>query len=212
MPELSHGRPAVFLDRDGTINVEKDYLHRSEDFAFIPGAPQAIRRLKAAGFLVIVVTNQSGVARGYFSLAAVEELHRHLQRQLALFGTGIDAFYSCPHHPQDGVGEYRIACTCRKGAPGMLLQAAAEHRIDLAASWMIGDKAADIEAGHSAGCTSLLVLTGYGEKESAKVDAARPALRRSCRSRRFHSPADRRSPRFFRVIPLRALPRFLSFH
>ncbi len=162
-------RPAIFLDRDGTINVEKEYLHRVEDFAFIPGAPEAIRRLKEAGFLIVVVTNQSGVARGYFPVSAVEKLHRHLQDELAQYGTAVDAFYLCPHHPREGVGEYRIDCACRKGHPGMLLQAAADLAIDLKNSWMVGDKAADIEAGERAGCTPLLVLTGYGGKESEKI-------------------------------------------
>jgi len=158
-------RRAVFLDRDGTINEEKDYLWRIEDFAFIPGAPEAIRRLREAGFLVVVVTNQSGVARGYFSQADVERLHEHIQRELAKIGTAVDAFYLCPHHPEKGQGELKIDCDCRKGRPGMLLQAATEHGIDLAASWMIGDKRADLEAGRAAGCRSLLVRTGYGEKE-----------------------------------------------
>lgn len=156
---------AVFLDRDGTINEEKDYLHRIEDFVFIPGAPEAIQRLRDAGFLVIVVTNQSGVARGYFSREDVDRLHEHIQRELAKIGTAVDAFYLCPHHPEKGKGEFKVDCDCRKGRPGMLLQAAAEHGIDLAASWMIGDKRADLEAGRAAGCRSLLVRTGYGEKE-----------------------------------------------
>jgi D-glycero-D-manno-heptose 1,7-bisphosphate phosphatase len=156
---------AVFLDRDGTINVEKDYLFRTEDFRFIEGAPAAIRRLREAGFLVIVVTNQSGVARGYFSLEDVERLHRHLQRELARFGTRIDDFYLCPHHP--GFGD---ECDCRKGRPGMLLRAADEYNIDLEKSFMVGDKAADIEAGKRAGCCSLLVLTGYGAAEAAGLD------------------------------------------
>ena len=173
MPLTLHPSPltekkAVFLDRDGTINEEKDYLHRIEDFAFIPGAPEAIRRLKEAGFLVIVVTNQSGVARGYFSRDDVDLLHDHIQRELGKIGTAIDAFYFCPHHPEKGVGELKVDCDCRKGRPGMLLQAAAEHGIDLAASWMIGDKRADLEAGRAAGCRSLLVRTGYGEEELAK--------------------------------------------
>jgi D-glycero-D-manno-heptose 1,7-bisphosphate phosphatase len=163
-------RPAVFLDRDGTINVEKEYLHRVEDFDFIPGAPEAIRRLKEAGFLIIVVTNQSGVARGYYPVSAVETLHRHMQEELGKYGTAVDAFYLCPHHPRDGVGEYRIDCACRKGHPGMLLQAAADLAIDLKNSWMVGDKAVDIEAGERAGCTPVLVLTGYGGKENDKVD------------------------------------------
>jgi D-glycero-D-manno-heptose 1,7-bisphosphate phosphatase len=160
-------RQAVFLDRDGTINEEKDYLWRIEDFAFIPGAPEAIRRLRDAGFLVIVVTNQSGVARGYFSRKDVDRLHQHIQRELAKIGTAIDAFYLCPHHPEKGQGEFKVDCACRKGRPGMLLQAAAEHGIDLAASWMIGDKRADLEAGRAAGSRSLLVRTGHGEKELA---------------------------------------------
>lgn len=158
---------AVFLDRDGTINEEKDYLHRIEDFAFIPGAPEAIRRLRESGYRVIVVTNQSGVARGYFSREDVDRLHQHIQRELAKIGTTVDAFYLCPHHPEKGRGEFKVDCDCRKGRPGMLLQAAAEQGIDLAASWMIGDKRADLEAGRAACCRSLLVRTGYGEKELA---------------------------------------------
>lgn len=161
-PSLTTLRRAVFLDRDGTINVERDYLYRLEDFAFIPGVPQAIKALKAAGYLVIVVTNQSGVARGYFGTAEVERLHTHIQTELAAVGTAIDAFYYCPHHPQQGVGSYRVDCDCRKGRPGMLLQAARDHAIDLAHSYMIGDKEADVEAGRAAGCTPILVLTGYG--------------------------------------------------
>ena len=159
-------RPAVFLDRDGTINVEKDYLHRVEDFEFIPGAPCAIRRLNEAGFLVVVVTNQSGVARGYFHLEDVDRLHAHLQQALAEAGACIDAFYICPHHPSEGVGPFRMDCDCRKGRPGMLLQAARELNIDLARSYMVGDKKADVEAGEGAGCTAIQVLTGYGQEET----------------------------------------------
>ena len=165
---------AVFLDRDGTINEEKDYLHRIADFAFLPGAPEAIRRLQDAGFLVIVVTNQSGVARGYFDEAAVHALHEHIQQQFAGYGTRIDAFYHCPHHPIEGVGEYRVNCDCRKGSPGMLLQAAREYDIDLSCSFMIGDKLADIEAGRAAGCRAILVRTGYGTGEEPRVVAKFP--------------------------------------
>ena len=162
-------RPAVFLDRDGTINVEKDYLHRAEDFTFIAGVPDAIRRLREAGFLVVVVTNQSGVARGYYPREAVCRLHEHLQQELRRHGAAIDGFYVCPHHPTEGVGDYRIDCDCRKGAPGMLLQAARDHAIDLDRSFMVGDKLADIEAGQAAGCSSLLVRTGYGAKAEPAV-------------------------------------------
>lgn len=164
---------AVFLDRDGTINEEKDYLHRIEDFEFIPGASVAIRRLREAGFLVIVVTNQSGVARGYYTLEDVAILHRHMQRVLESTGAAVDGIYVCPHHPVEGVGEYRRECDCRKGRPGMLLRAAEEHGVDLRRSYMIGDKVADIEAGEMAGCLPLMVLTGYGEKESARIPSGR---------------------------------------
>ncbi|MDO3379591.1 D-glycero-beta-D-manno-heptose 1,7-bisphosphate 7-phosphatase [Geoalkalibacter halelectricus] len=162
-------RRAVFLDRDGTINVEKDYLFRSEDFEFIPGAPAAIARLNRAGFLVVVVTNQSGVARGFFDSEDVRRLHEHLQSELAAQGAAVDAFYLCPHHPEQGLGPYKIDCDCRKGHPGMLLQAAAEHGIDLEQSFMVGDKMADVQAGRRAGCRPLLVLTGYGTEDAKKL-------------------------------------------
>jgi len=165
-------RRAVFLDRDGTINIEKDYLHKIEDFEFIHGAPEAIKRLKDAGFLVIVVSNQSGVGRGYFDEQAVENLHHHIQSELADYGTLIDAFYFCPHHPDKGLGSYKISCDCRKGNPGMLLQAAREYDIDLQGSFMVGDKLADIEAGKRAGCKSVLVLTGYGKLTASNHEIA----------------------------------------
>lgn len=170
-------RRAVFLDRDGTINVEREYLHRIEDFAFIPGAPEAIARLKQAGFLVIVVTNQSGVARGYYPREAVDRLHERIRHLLRSHETGIDGFYVCPHHPTEGTGDYRIDCDCRKGAPGMLLQAARDHGIDLGRSFMVGDKLADIEAGAAAGCRSLLVRTGYGTKDEPLVATRFPGTR-----------------------------------
>ncbi|BCA80099.1 D-glycero-beta-D-manno-heptose 1,7-bisphosphate 7-phosphatase [Desulfuromonas sp. AOP6] len=159
---------AVFLDRDGTINVEKDYLHRLEDFEFIPGAIEAIQRLKEAGFLLVVVTNQSGIARGYFTEDDVNRLHAHMQHELTQHGTGIDAFYLCPHHPDFGTKTGEGDCDCRKGKPGMLLQAAKDWNIDLSASIMIGDKRADLEAGRAAGCYTVLVRTGYGEIEYAQ--------------------------------------------
>jgi len=168
-------RRAVFLDRDGTINEEKDYLHRIEDFVFIPGAPEAIRRLRGAGFLVIVITNQSGVGRGFYDMAEVEHLHRHIQGELGKAGTAIDGFYVCPHHPEDGKGGYRRNCECRKGQPGMVLAAAAEFDLDLASSFMVGDKEVDIEAGERAGCIPLLVLTGFGRTEARKVGPERAA-------------------------------------
>lgn len=165
--EIKH--KAVFIDRDGTINVEKEYLHRPEDFEFIPGAEEALKILAVSGFLIVVVTNQSGVARGFYSEGDVRLLHEHMDELLEMAGARVDAYYFCPHHPENGSGKYRADCNCRKPKPGMLLQAAADLGIDLSASWMIGDKAADLEAGVAAGCSTAMVLTGYGSEESKKV-------------------------------------------
>ncbi len=165
-------RQAVFLDRDGTINEERDYLFRCEDFHFISGVPQAIKQLNDAGFLVVVVTNQSGVARGYYAESDVERLHVFIQQQLCSIGAHIDAFYYCPHHPTKGLGKYKRDCCCRKGEPGMLLQASQEHSIDLNKSFIVGDKLVDVEAGIAAGCVPLLVLTGYGVEQQPLVPSA----------------------------------------
>ena len=161
---------AVFIDRDGTINEEKEYLYRTDEFAFIPGAPQAIRMLNEAGFLVIVVSNQSGVARGYYTEEDVHLLHRHIAAQLEPFGARVDAWLFCPHHPA-GRGSYALPCHCRKPLPGMLLEAAGRFAIDLESSIMIGDKLVDVEAGAAAGCRSILVRTGYGAQEEGRAQA-----------------------------------------
>lgn len=165
---------AVFLDRDGTINVEKGYVHRIEDFEFIPGVPQAVRLLREAGFLVIVVTNQSGVARGYYPLDAVHRLHRHMDSELAKFGTAVDAYYICPHFPEGAVDEYSKACVCRKPLPGMLMEAARDFSIDLASSYMIGDHLSDVEAGLKAGCRPMFVTSGHGRDLLPMVPAGVP--------------------------------------
>ncbi|WP_243371997.1 D-glycero-beta-D-manno-heptose 1,7-bisphosphate 7-phosphatase [Geotalea sp. SG265] len=162
---MTETKRAVFLDRDGTINVEKEYLYRIHDCRLIPNAAEAVRLLNDAGFLVVVVTNQSGIGRGYYDELQLEALHRHMEQELTRAGARIDAWYFCPHHPDHGTGDYRRECACRKPLPGMLLQAAADLSIDLAASFMIGDKMADVEAGRAAGCRSLLVRTGYGSSE-----------------------------------------------
>jgi D-glycero-D-manno-heptose 1,7-bisphosphate phosphatase len=165
MPDL---RSAVFLDRDGTINEECDYLFRIEDCRFIPGVAEAVKKLNHAGFMVVVVTNQSGVARGFYTEADIVKLHSWMSAELAETGARIDAWYYCPHHPECGAGS---DCTCRKPSPGMLFQAAKEHAIDLASSWMVGDKIADVAAGLAAGCRSLLVRTGYGAREESQAPA-----------------------------------------
>jgi D-glycero-D-manno-heptose 1,7-bisphosphate phosphatase len=159
---------AVFLDRDGTINIEKEYLYQIADFEFIPGVPEAIKVLNQAGIMVVVVTNQSGVARGYYTEDDVENLHRHIARQLERSGAHVDAWLFCPHHPA-GRGSYALPCDCRKPLPGMLKEASRCYDIDLQNSTMIGDKRADIEAGQAAGCRTILVRTGYGAEEEPYV-------------------------------------------
>jgi len=159
---------AVFLDRDGTINLEKEYLYRIDEFEFVPGAPEAIRRLNEAGFIVVVVTNQSGVGRGYYTEDDVEILHRFISRELERHGAHVDAWMYCPHHPS-GKGSYALACSCRKPLPGMLLEAAGKLNIDLKRSIMIGDKCADMEAAVAAGCRPILVRSGYGAEEELCV-------------------------------------------
>ncbi|MCD4812013.1 HAD family hydrolase, partial [bacterium] len=124
-------RRAVFFDRDGTLIVEKNYLHRIEDFEFIPGVPQALKRLQDAGFLLVVVTNQSGVAREYFTVETVHRLHEHMCLELKHYCVNINGIYFCPHHPD-------AECDCRKGKPGMILQAADDLDIDLSRSFMTG--------------------------------------------------------------------------
>jgi D-glycero-D-manno-heptose 1,7-bisphosphate phosphatase len=160
---------AVFVDRDGTINVEKEFLYLPEEFQFIPGAPEALRLLNEAGFRVIVVTNQSGIARGYYDEAAVERLHRHMDGELSRFGARVDAYYFCPHHPEYGIGEYLRECDCRKPMDGMLRRGAAELAVNLKGSFMIGDRLADMEAGLKAGCRAIMVRTGYGNSESSAL-------------------------------------------
>jgi D-glycero-D-manno-heptose 1,7-bisphosphate phosphatase len=160
---------AVFLDRDGTINVEVQYLSKVEEFRLIPGVPYALQRLKDAGFLLVVVTNQSGIGRGLYDEAALSAIHDKMHEELATFGIAIDACYFCPHHPEHAVGDYRVDCACRKPLPGMLHEAARDLDIDLSRSFMVGDKLGDIEAGLNAGCRSLMVKTGYGAADSLRL-------------------------------------------
>jgi D-glycero-D-manno-heptose 1,7-bisphosphate phosphatase len=165
---------AVFLDRDGTINVEREYVHLPEEFEFIPGAPEAIRLLNRAGFRVIVVSNQSGVARGFYDEAAVDRLHLHMDCELARSGAKVDAYYYCPHHPDNGIGVYRRSCDCRKPGDGMLRRGEKEFSLDLSLCYMIGDRLVDVEAALRAGCSPMMVRTGYGGIESAGLPPGVP--------------------------------------
>ena len=139
-------QPAVFFDRDGVLNVDRGYTHRPEDLVMIPGAAAAVRMLNEANYYVIVVTNQSGVARGYFSESAVKQFHIHMQDVLKKENAHIDAFYYCPHHEDGSIKELAVRCNCRKPAPGMLQQAMREWPIDLNRSFLIGDKDHDLAA------------------------------------------------------------------
>ncbi|MBT3793179.1 MAG: HAD family hydrolase [Rhodospirillales bacterium] len=168
-------KPAIFLDRDGVILEPVDYLHREEDMAIIAGMEREIASLNALGIPVIVITNQSAVARGILNEDALSELHGVMRDQLAQTGASLDAIYYCPHHPDVGEPPYRAACSCRKPAPGMILQAATDLEIDLANSAFIGDALTDIEAAHNAGVgTTVLVLTGHGKKEFARIGTQGP--------------------------------------
>lgn len=165
-------RAAIFVDRDGTINEEVGYLDRLENLQLIPGAAEAIRLINASGRKVVVVTNQSGVARGLFAESFVAETHACLNELLRAKGARIDAFYFCPHHPTEGRGEYRRECDCRKPAPGLLLRAAAELHLDCARCHIVGDTLQDIAAGAAAGVRGILVRTGHGEEAASKLGAA----------------------------------------
>jgi D,D-heptose 1,7-bisphosphate phosphatase len=153
---------AVFLDRDGTINEEVGYLDSLEKLRMIPEAFEAIRLINQSGMKTVVISNQSGVARGYFDEAFVETVHERIQALLKERGTRIDRFYYCPHHPTEGMGAYRMACACRKPEAGLLLRASQEMGIELARSYMVGDMSKDIEAAAKAGAKGILVQTGHG--------------------------------------------------
>jgi D-glycero-D-manno-heptose 1,7-bisphosphate phosphatase len=144
-------RPAAFLDRDGVLNLDDGYVHRPESFRWVDGAPAAIKILNDAGYFVIVVTNQAGVARGYYEEADVDRLHRWINEQLRPLGAHVDAFYHCPHHPDGTVAAYARACDSRKPGPGMLLRAMSEWPVRHDGSFIIGDKESDLEAGRRAG-------------------------------------------------------------
>lgn len=152
--------PAVFLDRDGTLNEEVGYLDRLERLRLFPDTGRSIRLINESGMKAVVTTNQSGIARGYFTEDAVEMLHAHIQRLLNAEGARIDRFYYCPHHPTEGLGRYRTVCTCRKPGDGMLLRAAEEMDLDLSRSYLIGDMPTDIEAASRAGVKSILLRNG----------------------------------------------------
>jgi D-glycero-D-manno-heptose 1,7-bisphosphate phosphatase len=153
-------QPAVFFDRDGVLNHDQGYLYRPTDFEWIPGAVEAVRHLNSLGFLVFVVTNQSGVARGYYSEDDVDGLHAWMNAELAKFGAHIDAFYYCPHLPDGTVQEYRRDCRCRKPLPGLILQAFDEWEIDKERAFLVGDRLSDVQAAEAAGIRGFMFPGG----------------------------------------------------
>jgi D-glycero-D-manno-heptose 1,7-bisphosphate phosphatase len=163
-------RRAVFLDRDGTLIEEAGYLDRLERLVFFPYSTDAVRVLNRAGFAVVVITNQAGIARGIVREPFVAEAHQHIAERIAAGGGHIDGFYYCPHHPDGIVEAFRVRCDCRKPAPGLLRHAAEELRLDLARSFVVGDRWHDVAAGRAAGARAVLVRTGLGRADEAVPD------------------------------------------
>lgn len=156
------GRPAILLDRDGTVIEERDYLADPEGVVLLPGAAAALRRLSDAGYALVLVSNQSGIARGLFGEQDHARVHARLEELLAAHGVHLDGAYHCPHHP-----DFAAPCACRKPAPGMFLRAASELGLDLRRSVLIGDRVRDVEAAAELGARGILVRTGYGAGEEA---------------------------------------------
>jgi len=169
-------RAAVFLDRDGTLLEDVGYLDRLERLVFLPYTIDAVRLLNRAGFAVVVVTNQAGIARGIVQESFVSEAHRHIAERFAAGGARIDGFYYCPHHTDGIIEEFRRDCDCRKPKPGMLRRAAADLDLGLDRSFAVGDRWHDLEAGQSVGARTVLVRTGYGRTQEA---APRPHVQPS---------------------------------
>lgn len=166
----------IFLDRDGTMNEEVNYLYKPEDLRILPSVAEAIGLLRSAGYRIVVVTNQAGVARGYYTCQDVETLHQYLNEQLKNEGAWVDHFFYCPHHPVHGLGIYQKECDCRKPGTGMFAMAEQYYEIDRSRSYMIGDKLLDVEAGNRYGIKGILVGTGYGAAlhESGMKDGKEP--------------------------------------
>lgn len=163
-------RPAIFLDRDGTINEDIGYVSSPDELIIYPYAASAVRLINEAGLKVIVITNQSGIARQLYDESTLATIHERLIDEMNGDGARIDGVYYCPHHPRIGNALYRRHCECRKPSPGMLHQAAREHDIDLGLSYIVGDKASDMNLATNAGARGVLVLTGYGRETLANRD------------------------------------------
>ncbi|MBW2182988.1 MAG: HAD family hydrolase [Deltaproteobacteria bacterium] len=161
---------AVFMDRDGTISEEVGYLNELDQLRLIPKSVEAIKLINESGLMAIVITNQSGVARGYFTEEMVHRVHEKMEKLLDERDVHLEGIYYCPHHPEGVVESYRKTCNCRKPASGLLKKASKDHGIDLAASYIVGDKLIDIELAYKVGAKGILVLTGYGKDELEKIN------------------------------------------
>jgi D,D-heptose 1,7-bisphosphate phosphatase len=158
-------RPAIFLDRDGTIIHQVELLHKFSQMRLFADAAKSIKIFNDLGYLVVIITNQPVVARGVMTPKEVENIHMLLSERLRKRGARIDAFYFCPHHPKANIKKYRVVCDCRKPAPGMILKATKEHTIDLKKSFLIGDSTQDVAAGNRARVKTILLKTGHGGKD-----------------------------------------------
>jgi D-glycero-D-manno-heptose 1,7-bisphosphate phosphatase len=161
-------KPAIFLDRDGTLNVDVGYLHRLEDLELFPFATDALRLLKRAGYTLVVVTNQSGIAHGLIDPGFIQICHDEMRRRLQRGGADLDALYYCQHHPRGIVAGLSVDCRCRKPQPGMIEDAVRDLGIDPAQSWVIGDKWLDVNLGRAVGARSILVRTGWGAEQEER--------------------------------------------
>jgi D-glycero-D-manno-heptose 1,7-bisphosphate phosphatase len=200
LPQAPAGAPrpsarrAVFVDRDGVINEERRHVHRPQDFVLLPGAAAGLRRLAAAGWRLVVVTNQAGIGRGLYTEADYAHLTAHMRALLRAEGVTLDGVYHCPHHPIHGLGAWRVACACRKPAPGMLQRAAAELGLDLSRSAIVGDKRSDLDAGRAAGL-ACCVLVASGHPTDAEDRAAADLCCADLRDAARHLAAMARAPR-----------------
>jgi len=182
-------RPAVFLDRDGTVNEQMGYINHISRFRLLPGVAEAIKLLNDSHIPVVVVTNQSGLARGYFPRELLDEVHAKMTDMLSEQGAVLDGIYTCPHHPEAKEEKYRQECTCRKPKTGLLEQAAAELNLSLKDSYMVGDRWSDLKCADRAGCTPVLVLTGYGRGD-LKYIGPRQEIQPYCIADNLHDAVD----------------------
>ncbi|MFX1325855.1 MAG: D-glycero-beta-D-manno-heptose 1,7-bisphosphate 7-phosphatase [Promethearchaeota archaeon] len=166
---MKYENPAIFLDRDGVINKEINYLSNADHLEVIPGAIKALKMLKKMGYLLIVITNQAGIARGYFTEEDLQKIHQKMNKILRKKGVILDDVFYCPHHP-----DFTGICDCRKPKPGLIRKAQKKHNIDLTNSYMVGDTLNDIKTGIAANCKTVLVLTGYGSEERKKIEVIKP--------------------------------------